>query len=73
MREQVPGTQYVRADDVHVGDTAVEADGYPLPVIEVRRERGCIVIVCRCDGPVRGTPSCRVRPSTMVRIETRKV
>ena len=74
MSEQtMPGTMMVRADEVRVGDVAVQSDGYPLTVTEMRRERGLVVIVCRdIGGPLRGgAPTCRTRPSTRVRIETR--
>lgn len=70
MSNTMPGTKWVRADEVKVGDVGVESDGYMMPVIEVRRERGCVVIVVRSEGLVRGTPSCRVRPATKVRIAT---
>lgn len=67
----MPGTMTVRADEVVVGDVGVEADGAELPIIEVTPDRGCIRIVCRSTGLIRGTPACRVRPSTRIRIVQR--
>lgn len=70
----MPGTVTVRADEVRVGDTAVQRDGYPLAVVEVRRRRGLVEIVCHDEGgPLRGgRPTCRARPATRVRIEPRR-
>ncbi len=71
MSTNTDGVQHVRADAVRVGDHVVESDGAMLEVTETRRERGVVVIVCKRYGILRGSPSARVRPSTMVRIADR--